>query len=64
MNEIAFASAREMAAAIWAGDVSAGEVLKAHLAQIERHNAALNAVVTLDAEHATQRARLRPWRRG
>lgn len=33
------------------------EVLEAHLAQIEKHNPALNAVVTLDTEHAHSRAR-------
>jgi amidase len=32
-------------------------VLSAHLAQIATHNPALNAVITLDAERATERAR-------
>jgi len=37
--------------------VSAVELLDAHLAQIGKHNAALNAVVTLDVERAGKRAR-------
>ncbi|HEY8293612.1 MAG TPA: amidase [Thermomicrobiales bacterium] len=57
MDEIIFASTTQLAAAIRAGDVSATEVLGAHLAQIDRHNPALNAVVTMDAERARERAR-------
>ncbi len=57
MNDIVFSSTTQVAAAIRAGDVSASEVLEAYLAQIATHNPALNAVVTLDAEHARQRAR-------
>jgi amidase len=52
-----FASTTQLAAAIRAGSVSAAEALDAHLAQIERHNPALNAIVTLDAESARERAR-------
>jgi amidase len=55
--EIVFASTTELAAAIRTRQLSAVEVLAAHLAQIARHNPALNAVVTLDAERAEQRAR-------
>src|SRR5262245_16439916 len=55
--EIIFSSATQLAAAIRAGNVSATEVVEAHLAQIARHNTALNAVVTLDAEQARARAR-------
>ena len=55
--DIVFSSTTQLAAAIRAGDVSAVEVLEAHLAQIERHNPALNAIVTLDAEQARERAR-------
>jgi amidase len=55
--EIVFSSATQLAAAIQAGDLSAEEVLEAHLAQIERYNPALNAVVTLDVEQAQARAR-------
>ncbi|TMD67750.1 MAG: amidase [Chloroflexi bacterium] len=54
--DIVFSSTRQLAAAIRAGDVSATEVLEAHLAQIERHNPALNAIVTMDAEQARKRA--------
>jgi amidase len=47
----------QLAAAIQAGAVSALEVLEAHLAQIEKHNPALNAIITLDAEQARKQAR-------
>src|SRR5205823_7437787 len=43
--------------AIRAGLVSAIEVLQAHLAQIDARNPTLNAVITLDAERAYERAR-------
>jgi amidase len=52
-----FSSATQLAGAIRGGRVSAREVLSAHLAQIATHNPALNAVITLDAERATERAR-------
>lgn len=52
-----FSSTTELAGAIRAGRVSATEVLGGHLAQIATHNPALNAVITLDAERAAQRAR-------
>jgi amidase len=52
-----FSSTTELAGAIRAGRVSAREVLSGHLAQIATHNPALNAVVTLDAERAAERAR-------
>ena len=55
--DIVFSSATQLAAAIQAGRVTATDVLEAHLAQIERSNPALNAVVTLDAERARERAR-------
>src|SRR5258706_7140808 len=57
MNNIVFSSTTQVAAAIRAGDVSASDVLGAYLAQIAAHNPAVNAVVTLDADHARQRAR-------
>jgi amidase len=57
MMDSVFSSTTQLAAAIQAGHVSATEVLEAHLAQIERHNPALNAVVTIDAERAHERAR-------
>jgi amidase len=55
--DIVFASTTQLATAIRAGHVSASEVLEAHLAQIDKHNAALNAVITLDAGRAYERAR-------
>jgi amidase len=57
MRDIVFSSTTQLAAAIRAGHVSATEVLQAHLAQIDKHNPALNAVITLDAERAHERAR-------
>ena len=55
--DIPFSSTSELAAAISQGTVSATDVLEAQLAQIERHNPALNAVVTLDADSARKQAR-------
>ena len=55
--DIVFSSTMQLAAAIRAGHVSATEVLEAHLAQIATHNPALNAIVTMDAERAYERAR-------
>jgi len=57
MMDIVFSSTKQLAAAIRAGHVSATEVLGAHLAQIAAHNPALNAIVTMDAECAYERAR-------
>jgi len=57
MKDIVFSSTVQLAAAVRAGRVSALEALDAHLAQIERHNPALNAVITLAAERAQDRAR-------
>src|ERR1700694_4982168 len=55
--DIVFSSTTQLAAVIRAGHVSATEVLEAHLAQIDTHNPALNAIVTMDAERAYERAR-------
>ena len=55
--DIIFSSASALAAAIRTRQVSAVEVLDSHLAQIDRHNAALNAVVIRDDVAARQRAR-------
>jgi amidase len=57
MMDIVFSSTTQLAAAIRARHVSATEVLEAHLAQIDKYNPALNAVVTMDAEQAHERAR-------
>lgn len=51
------ATATELAAAIRAKELSAMEAVEASLAHIARHNAAVNAVVTLDAEGALRTAR-------
>ncbi|MDQ0382288.1 amidase [Amycolatopsis thermophila] len=52
MTDICFLSARELRAALGARDVSAREVVEAHLRRIERVNPEVNAVVTLVAEQA------------
>src|SRR6266852_8861728 len=52
-----FSSTTQLAAAIRAGQVSATKVLSGYLAQIATHNPKLNAVITLDAERARERAR-------
>jgi amidase len=52
-----FMGATQLAGAIRTGEVSATDALAAHLSQIERHNPALNAIVTLDADGAVARAR-------
>jgi amidase len=54
--EICFTSATELAARIARRDVSVTEVVRAHLAQIERVNPNVNAVVTLTAERALEEA--------
>ena len=56
-QELHFQSATELAGMIRAGQVSALEVMQAHLAQIERVNPKVNALVTLDAEGALAKAR-------
>src|SRR4051794_34282140 len=57
MQQIIFAGTTQIATAIRARTVSALEVLDAHLAHVDMHNPALNAIVTLDAEGARARAR-------
>jgi amidase len=47
MTEIAFTPARELAARLAARELSAVDVMRAFLAQIERLNASVNAIVTL-----------------
>ncbi len=56
-QEIVFLTACEMARLIQARKLSALEVVEAHLAQIERVNPRVNAVVTLVAEQAMEAAR-------
>lgn len=57
MSELCFLSATELARRLRAGELSASEVLEAHLGQIERVNRHVNAIVTLDEETARVRAR-------
>jgi amidase len=52
MPDLCFLTARELRAALGRREVSAREVLAAHLDQIERLNPEVNAVITLDAERA------------
>jgi amidase len=56
MTELAFESASKLAAAIRDKRISSRELLALYLQRVERFNPALNAVVTLDAERAFQRA--------
>ena len=57
MPDLCFLSARELAASIRRKELSAREVMQAHLAQIERVNPKVNAIVTLVAEQALENAR-------
>jgi amidase len=56
MQELHFLPAHRLAALVRAREVSARELLEAHLKQVARHNARLNALVTIDEERARQRA--------
>ncbi|MGH7346120.1 MAG: amidase family protein, partial [Candidatus Rokuibacteriota bacterium] len=56
-DELCFSTAIELARRIRARDVSVTEVVQAHLAQIERVNPTVNAIVTLIAERALAEAR-------
>jgi len=55
--DICLLSAREMVRRIREKDLSARDVLSAHLSQIERVNPKVNAIVTLVADQAMERAR-------
>ena len=57
VTEICRLSAVEMARRLRAKQVSARDVVSAHLTQIERVNPAVNAIVTLVAEQAMEHAR-------
>lgn len=56
-SDICFMTAVEMSALIRRKQLSAREVMAAHLAQIERVNPKVNAIVTLVADQATENAR-------
>jgi amidase len=55
-QEICFLTATELARRIRVKDLSAREVMRSHLAQIERFNPKLNAIVTLLPEQAVHQA--------
>jgi amidase len=57
LSDLCFESARGLARRIRAREVSALEVLRAHVAQIERTNGAVNAIVTASFEQAEADAR-------
>jgi amidase len=57
VKDLCFLTATELARRIRARDVSITEVVRAHLAQIEHVNPAVNAIVTLTAERALDEAR-------
>ncbi len=56
-SEICFSSATEIARRVRRKDLSARDVVAAHLAQIERLNPKLNAIVTLVPEQAMEQAK-------
>lgn len=55
--DVLFASATKLAAAIRSRDLSALEALDAYLARISEQNPTLNAIITMDADAARERAR-------
>jgi len=56
-QHVIYSSAHELAGAIRRRELSASDVLEAHLARIRSHNPALNAIVTLDEQGARGCAR-------
>lgn len=56
-QDITLRSARDQAAAVAAGELSATELLEAVLARYEAHNPTLNAVIFTQIEQARERAR-------
>jgi amidase len=56
MTGLCFMTALDLRAALGRREVSAREVLQAHLDQIDRLNPQVNAVITLDADRARDRA--------
>lgn len=57
MTDLVFLPAHHLAQLIRERQVSATEVLEAHLRQIEKHNPKINAFITLDEEAAQRRAK-------
>lgn len=58
MSNLVFLPAHQLAKAIQSREVSATEVLEAHLDHIAEHNPKINAFITLNEEKARQRAKL------
>ncbi|HTP07554.1 MAG TPA: amidase [Anaerolineae bacterium] len=58
MNELNFFTASQLASMVRERKISAVEVMEAQLKHIAQYNPTLNAIVTLDAERALQRARV------
>ena len=56
MSELSHLSATGLLAALDARTISSRELLEHYLARIDRHNPAINAFVTLDAERALEQA--------
>jgi amidase len=56
MTDLVFRPAHELALAIRERRVSSVELVEAYLAHIQRHNPALNAIVTLDMAGVRQQA--------
>ena len=56
-NELNFLTACDLAARIRRREISALEVMQAHIAQIERVNPKVNAIVTFHPERALAQAR-------
>jgi len=56
-SEICFLTATQLTAYMRAGDLSASEVMEAHLNRIEQTNPRVNAIVTLTPERAMREAR-------
>ena len=52
MSELAYTSARDLAAQIRSGDPSSREATEHLLARVEKLDGPINAVVTIDAERA------------
>ncbi|MEO2004853.1 MAG: amidase, partial [Candidatus Poribacteria bacterium] len=57
MSDLVFRAATDLAGAIRRREASSVEAVEAHLAQIDRLNGDINAVVTLCADSALERAR-------
>ncbi|GAA3316291.1 hypothetical protein [Nonomuraea dietziae] len=56
MTELHYLTATEMVRLLRAREISAVELMRAHLARIEQVNPAVNAIVTLVAERALEAA--------